>query len=146
MTDDVTDDSTTETDGQQHDETEPKPDHREAAYRRRATEAEAARDALQVRLDARDRTDAIRLAELFGLAQGSDLLDIGAVPLENLRDKVTGEISTESVKLLTAELLAGRPGLASKVYDADQGKRGVGSPRSKASSSWADLLQGGQAG
>lgn len=141
-----TDDSTTETDGQQHDETEPKPDHREAAYRRRATEAEAARDALQVRLDARDRTDAIRLAESFGLAQGSDLLDIGAVPLENLRDKETGEIAVESVRLLTAELIAGRPGLAARQHDGDQGKRGMPQRKEKPTVTWGDLLAGDKTG
>ena len=57
-----------------------------------------------------------------------------------------GEIDPEVVRLLVAELVHGRPGLAVPQHGGDQGRRGVQRKPGRTPASWADLLQRGQAG
>lgn len=84
-------------------------DRRDRQARQRAQELEAERDALAARLDARDRAEVTRLAGEI-LAQGSDLLDLGGVSLDDLRDE-NGDINADEVAAMAAALVETRPGL-----------------------------------
>ena len=88
---------------------ETRQDRRDRQARERAAELETERDALAARLDARDRAEVTRLAGEI-LAQGSDLLDLGGVSLDDLRDE-NGDINADEVAAMAAALVDQRPGL-----------------------------------
>lgn len=100
--------------GGDNDQDQDKPlsrqDRRDAQARERAAELETERDALAARLDARDRAEVARLAGEI-LAQGSDLLDLGGVSLDDLRDE-NGDINADEVAAMAAALVDQRPGLS----------------------------------
>ena len=77
-----------------------------AGYRRKLRAAEGERDRLREQLDARDRSDAERLAGQT-LAAGADLW-VGGVELEALRED-DGSLSPELVEQAVAGVLADRP-------------------------------------
>ena len=88
---------------------ETRQDRRDRQARERAAELETERDKLAARLDARDRAEVTRLAGEI-LAQGSDLLDLGGVSLDDLRDE-NGDINADEVAAMAAALADSRPGL-----------------------------------
>lgn len=98
------------TDPQDQDKPQGRQARRDEQARQRAAELETERDALAARLDARDRAEVTRLAGQI-LAEGSDLLDLGGVSLDDLRDD-EGNVDPDEVAAMAAALADSRPGLA----------------------------------
>ena len=114
--------------------------HREAAgYRVKLREAEAERDALQVRVNAMLTKEIERLAA-EGLSHPADIFTLsGNGPSDYLNED--GDVDPEKVAADVAAILAERPGLGKRVsgYDPTQGYGGR--PHVKAQPNWGSLLK-----
>ncbi|MFV1355714.1 hypothetical protein ABFV47_01395 [Mycolicibacterium fortuitum] len=114
--------------------------HREAAaYRVRAREAEAERDALAARVEALQRAEILRLAAEGGMAAPEDLFALTeAVVADYLNEE--SDVSPEAVAEAVSELLAERPGLRKRTpgYDPSQGTGGR--PQPKREPNWGALF------
>lgn len=97
-----------------------------ARYRRRARDAESARDALAERIEGMHRSEIERLVS-DKLAVPGDVFEIGRISVGELLND-DGDVDSVKVDVAVSTLLSDRPGLAaspdSSSFDYGQGKRG----------------------
>lgn len=116
--------------------TAPTPGSEAAKWRTKLREAETQRDGLSARVQALQRSEALRLAGEH-LAAGEDLFGFGAT-LDDLLDE-QGDLDPEAVQAAAAAVAIGRPGLA-RVHGKVGDFQGIRSTPT-AGATWADVIR-----
>ncbi len=145
MTDDLAepvtdDDSIPPVGDDQEPASDPKPDREAARYRRQLREAETARDGLLARVDTLQRAEVARIAKAQQgpLHNAADLLDLGGVTLEQLRNEA-GDIDEKKV---TAALEEFRKARAYLFQPKPKITFGQGRGESVDTKSWSEVING----